>query len=142
MYDISKRFDRKEINLELGSESKDIKYSARAVAYLGDAVFELCAREYLVKKGYSDAAKLNSEAKKLVSASAQAQIAKNLLDLLTDEETEFYKKGRNLGHSKTSKNITPTEYRVATGLETLFGELYLRGRSARINELFEAAVNG
>lgn len=121
-------------------EKNNVIYSARAVAYLGDAVFELCAREYLVKKGYSDAAKLNSEAKKLVSASAQAQIAKTLLESLTDEEIAFYKKGRNLGHSQTSKNITPTEYRVATGLETLFGELYLRGRTERIGELFEAAV--
>lgn len=124
----------------MDTENGNINYSARAVAYLGDAVFELYAREYLVKRGYSDAARLNSEAKKLVSASAQAQIAKVLIELLTEEEVAFYKKGRNLGHSQTSKNISPTEYRVATGLETLFGELYLRGRGNRIKELFDAAV--
>lgn len=121
-------------------ENESINYSARAVAYLGDAVFELYAREYLVRQGYSDAARLNAEAKKLVSASAQAQIAKAIVGLLTEEETAFYKKGRNLGHSQTSKNISPTEYRVATGLEALFGELYLRGRAERLRELFDAAV--
>ena len=122
------------------SEPNKISYSARAVSYLGDAVFELLAREYLVKKGYSEAGRLNAEAKKLVSASAQAEIAKKILPLLTSEEEEFYKKGRNLGHSQTSKNIRPTEYRVATGLEALFGSLHLLGRTERMRELFTAAM--
>ncbi len=122
------------------SEPNKISYSARAVSYLGDAVFELLAREYLVKKGYSEAGRLNAEAKKLVSASAQAEIAKKLLPFLTEEEQDFYKKGRNLGHSQTSKNIDPTEYRVATGLESLFGSLFLLGRRERIENLFSIAV--
>ena len=122
------------------NETKE-KYSARAEAYLGDAVFELLAREYLVKKGISDAGRLNEEAKKLVSATAQAEIARKILPHLSDEEEEFYKKGRNLGHSQTSKNIRPTEYRVATGLEALFGSLYLLGREERTRELFRLATD-
>ena len=117
------------------------KYSARALAYLGDAVFELLAREYLVNKGYSDAGRLSSEAKEIVSASAQAKIAKKILPILTPEEEEFYKKGRNLGHSQTSRNIRPAEYRIATGLESLFGILHLLGRQERMRELFNIAMD-
>lgn len=114
----------------------DSGHEIRAAAYLGDAVFELCAREYLVKKGITDIARLNKEAKKLVSASAQARLCKALIPALTDEETGIYKKARNIGHSRSSKNADPVEYRIATGIEALFGELYLEGKIERINELF------
>lgn len=125
---------------KVGAVSKpglsDSGHEIRAAAYLGDAVFELCAREYLVKKGITDIALLNKEAKKLVSASAQAKLCKALIPALTDEEMGIYKKARNIGHSRSSKNADPVEYRIATGIEALFGELYLEGKIERINELF------
>lgn len=112
------------------------RYSTRAVAYLGDAVYEVYVREYLVKKGISDPAKLNNEAKRFVTASSQCRIAGQIQQYLTEDEVSVFKKGRNLGHTRTAPNIDPTEYRVATGLEVLFGQLFLEGKHARLDEIF------
>lgn len=115
-------------------------YSTASLAYLGDCAIELCVREYLVKeKGLSSSAKLNKEALKFVKASAQAEAMKNILDILTEEETNVFHRGRNMGHSSTPKSATVAEYRSATGMEALFGWLYLAGKQERINELFRIA---
>ena len=115
-------------------------YSSASLAYLGDCAIELCVREYLVKeKGLSSSAKLNKEALKFVKASAQAEAMKNILDILTEEETDVFHRGRNMGHSSTPKSATMAEYRSATGMEALFGWLYLAKRQDRINELFRIA---
>ena len=115
-------------------------YSSASLAYLGDCTIELCVREYLVKeKGFSSSAKLNKEALKFVKASAQAEAMKNILDTLTEEETDVFHRGRNMGHTNTPKSATVAEYRNATGMEALFGWLYLAKRQDRITELFRAA---
>ncbi|MBE6534714.1 MAG: Mini-ribonuclease 3 [Ruminococcaceae bacterium] len=115
-------------------------YSSASLAYLGDCTIELCVREYLVKeKGFSSSAKLNKEALKFVKASAQAEAMKNILDILTEEETDVFHRGRNMGHTNTPKSATVAEYRNATGMEALFGWLYLAKRQDRITELFRAA---
>lgn len=115
-------------------------YSSASLAYLGDCVIELCVREYLVKeKGLSSSAKLNKEALKFVKASSQAEAMKNILDVLTEEETNVFHRGRNMGHSNTPKSATVAEYRSATGMEALFGWLWLAKRQERINELFRIA---
>ena len=115
-------------------------YSSASLAYLGDCTIELCVREYLVKeKGFSSSSKLNKEALKFVKASAQAEAMKNILDLLTEEETDVFHRGRNMGHTNTPKSATVAEYRNATGMEALFGWLYLANRQDRITELFRAA---
>lgn len=115
-------------------------YSSASLAYLGDCAIELCVREYLVKeKGLSSSAKLNKEALKFVKASAQAEAMKNILDILTEEETDVFHRGRNMGHSSTPKSATMAEYRSATGMEALFGWLYLAQKQERINELFRIA---
>ena len=115
-------------------------YSSASLAYLGDCTIELCVREYLVKeKGLSSSAKLNKEDLRFVKASSQAEAMKNILDVLTEEETNVFHRGRNMGHSNTPKSATVAEYRSATGMEALFGWLWLAKRQERINELFRIA---
>ena len=114
-------------------------YSTHALAYLGDSVIEMCVREYLVKAGYSSSAKLNKKALDYVRAPMQSEAMKKLLPHLTDEEEAVFKRGRNLGHSSTPKSATVSEYRMATGMEALFGYLHLAKKEERIKELFALA---
>ena len=114
-------------------------YSTAALAYLGDCVIEMCVRQRLVAMGLSSSAKLNKAALDYVRASKQAEAMKNILPILTDEESAVFHRGRNIGHSNTPKSATVAEYRSATGMEALFGYLHLAGRQERIDELFAAA---
>lgn len=112
--------------------------SAANLAYLGDCVYELYVREYLVKKCCQ---KPSVESLKYVTAHVQSGVVEKILPLLTDEEESEYKRGRNIGHSNIPKSSTAAEYRRATGLETLFGWLYLSGKHDRLRELFDLAFN-
>ena len=120
-------------------EIKANECSGAALAYLGDAVLEVCVREHLVKSGLSSSARLNSTALEYVKASKQAQAMKKILPILTEEEEAVFRRGRNIGHTNTPKSATVSEYRIATGMEALFGYLHLEGRKERIAELFSAA---
>ena len=120
-------------------ENSPNNYSTAALAYLGDCVIELCVREHLVRSGLSSSARLNSEALEYVKASKQAEAMKNILELLTEDEAAAFRRGRNMGHTNTPKSATVSEYRAATGMETLFGYLHLSGRQERIAELFAIA---
>lgn len=108
------------------------------MAYLGDAVLELAARERLVKFGNLSPERLHFEALSFVAASKQSKAVENILPLLTAAETEVYKRGRN-AKGRAPKSASVTEYRRATGMECLFGYLYLSGGFMRISELFDAA---
>lgn len=112
--------------------------SANNLAYLGDCVYELYVREYLVKKNVSRA---SVESLKYVTAHVQSGVVEKVLPLLTPEEEDAYRRGRNLGHTSTPKSSTVGEYRRATGLEALFGWLYLGGHHDRLRELFEIAFS-
>lgn len=114
-------------------------YSTAALAYLGDGVIEICVRERLVKRGFSSSASLNKHALEYVKASAQAEAVKRILPMLTEEENAVFHRGRNMGHTNTPKSATVAEYRAATGMEALFGYLYLAQKKERIAELFDAA---
>lgn len=116
-----------------------IDCSTAALAYLGDSVIELCVREHLVSEGLSSSARLNAEALEYVKASKQAEAMKNILPVLTEEEESAFRRGRNMGHTNTPKSATVSEYRAATGMETLFGYLHMTGRQDRIKELFALA---
>ena len=118
-----------------------IDSSTAALAYLGDSVIEVCVREHLVREGLSSSARLNSVALEYVKASKQAEAMKNILPLLTEEEESIFKRGRNMGHTNTPRSATLSEYRAATGMEALFGYLYLSGAHERIDELFREAYN-
>lgn len=113
--------------------------SVPALAYLGDSVMELLVRERLVKGGLSHSAALNRAALAYVTATAQAGAAERLLPYLTATEESYYRRGRNSGHLNFPKTAKPAEYRMASGLETLFGYLHLSGQTARARELFALA---
>ena len=120
-------------------ENKLKTVSTAALAYLGDSVIEICVREYLVECGLSSSARLNAAALDFVRASKQAEAMERIQSLLTEEEEQVFKRGRNLGHNATPKSATMSEYRAATGMEALFGWLKLSCREDRIKELFRAA---
>ena len=124
----------------MSTEEKALNtYSTAALAYLGDGVIEMLVREHLVKSGLSSSAKLNKKALDFVRAPMQAEAMKNILDSLSEEETDVFHRGRNIGHTNTPKSATVAEYRAATGMEVLFGYLHLSGRRERIAELFAMA---
>ena len=110
--------------------------SALGLAHCGDAVFELLVRTWLCAHGGAKAKNLHRETVRYVSAPAQAERVERLLPLLTEEEQDFYRRGRNAHVHGVPKNATHEQYSRATGLECLFGSLYLLGRQERINELF------
>ncbi len=115
-------------------------YSSASLAYLGDCALEICVREYLVREvGLSSSAKLNKAALDFVRASKQAEAIKNILPLLDEQEEAIFRRGRNVGHTNTPKSATVSEYRFATGMEALFGWLWLSGKHDRMTELFRAA---
>ena len=112
--------------------------SPATLAFVGDGVYELMVREYLACEANRPAKELNIEKVKMVSAPAQAEGFKKIEPMLTEKELEVFKRGRNAHTSRAPKNATHAQYHYATGLETLFGWLYLRGAQERAVELFKA----
>ena len=108
------------------------------LAYMGDAVFELLTRERIVLAGEKPPAELNRLARGYVTAVAQSAAVERLLPLLDEDETAVYKRGRNAKSAHAPKSAGAVEYRRATGLECLFGYLYLDGRIERARALYEA----
>lgn len=111
-----------------------------ALAYLGDSVFEVYVREYLlVEKGIAKPDALQRASKSFVSAKAQAAFMQEALQRqwLSDEEIRIYKRGRNAKSRHVPKNTPLITYNQSTGFETLIGHLYLLKREERIVEIFE-----
>ena len=106
------------------------------LAHMGDCVFEILCRGYLCTKGETTVDRLHRDTIAMVKATAQAKFVDKLLPLLTEEELCYYRRGRNAHVHAVPKSATPAEYAKATGLEALFGALYLAGQTERINELF------
>lgn len=113
------------------------QYSPLALAFLGDSVYEILVREYLVREANRPAAKLHEQKIQLVCAAFQAQAIDRLIPLLTEEETAVYKSGRNANNT-VPRHTSAQDYHKATGLEALFGYLHLLGERARLEELFAA----
>lgn len=119
------------------SEEDAGRISAASLAYLGDSVLEILVRERLTVTGVRSP---SVESLKYVTASAQSEAFAKIEDMLTENETDAFKRGRNCVHSgSVPKKSTTAQYRRATGLETLFGYLYLSGQGDRIRALFSAA---
>lgn len=110
------------------------------LAHVGDGVYELLVRSYLCLKGDQTVKTLHKDAIKLVNAPAQAKFVEKILPLLTEEEFAYYRRGKNSHTHAAPKAASPREYAMATGLETLFGALYLYGRTDRLSELFEKGM--
>ncbi len=112
------------------------------LAYLGDAVYEVMVRAWLCLHGKLTPGRLHRAALSYVAAPRQAALAEQLMPLLTEEETQVYKRGRNASPHSHPRGATRREYQMATGLEALFGWLYLRGETDRLNALFAAMMEG
>ena len=110
------------------------------LAHVGDGVYELLCRSYLVSKGGKTVLKLHNATVELVKAPTQAKFADKLKPMLTEEELGYFRRGKNAHTHAAPKSATPQEYAKATGFETLFGALYLLGRRDRLMELFAACM--
>lgn len=106
------------------------------LAHIGDGVYELMCRSYLCAKGEKTVERLHRDTIALVNAPHQAVLAEKILPALTEEEKSLYRRGKNAHVHAVPKSATPAEYAKATGLEALFGALYLAGKTERLNELF------
>ena len=114
--------------------------SMLGLAHIGDGVYELLTRTMLCKQGHSVAAKLHRLTVSYVNAPAQAAAVKKIMPLLTAQELAVYKRGRNAKVNSVPQKATEGEYQAATGLEALFGWLYLQGETQRIDSLFAAIM--
>ncbi len=111
-------------------------FSNLGLAHIGDGVYELLCRSYLCASGKHTVGNLHRETVQMVKAPTQAKFADKLLPHLTEDELSWYRRGKNAHVHAVPKGATPAEYAKATGLEALFGALYLSGQTDRINELF------
>ena len=111
------------------------------LAHIGDGVFELLCRGWLCARGEKTVERLHHDTIQLVKAPAQAAFADRLLPRLTEEELAFYRRGKNAHVHAVPKNATREQYAKATGLEALFGALYLMGKTERLNELFQLTID-
>ena len=123
-------FDMKQVNA----------ISNLGLAHIGDGVYELMCRSYLCCKGDKTVKNLHKDTVAMVKAPTQAKFAEKLLPHLTEQEHDWFRRGKNAHSHAAPKSATPQEYAKATGLETLFGALYLTGQKDRLNELFAIMV--
>ena len=110
--------------------------SSLGLAHLGDRVFEVMVRSWLCLHGKAKAKDLHRATVAYVAAPAQAARAQRILPLLSEEEQDVFRRGRNTAPHSVPKAASRGEYQTATALEALFGWLYLQGRTQRLNELF------
>ena len=110
------------------------------LAHMGDCVFEILCRSWLCARGGKTVDKLHRETIHMVKATSQAKFADKMLPLLTEEELAYYRRGKNSHVHAVPKSATPAEYAKATGVEALFGALYLLGRKDRLNEIFKTVM--
>jgi Uncharacterized protein conserved in bacteria len=110
-----------------------------ALAYIGDAIYEVFVREYLLDKGLTKPAMLQKNATKFVSAKAQAKIisAMDEVDFLTEYELTYFKRGRNAHSKTTAKNTDVVTYRISTGFEAVVGILHLTQQKERLQEFWD-----
>lgn len=115
-------------------------YSPLTLAFIGDGVYDLLVRDMLVREANRPVGELNRRKVQLVNCKSQAKTAAALLPVLTEREQSVYKRGRNAAPKCTPKNASVADYHSATGLEALFGYLYLSGERQRIEELFSIII--
>ena len=116
--------------------------STLGLAHLGDGVFELMVRSWLCLHGKATSKGLHKATVRYVAAPAQAKAVEKILPLLTGEEGDVFRRGRNTSPHSVPQNASRADYQAATGLEALFGWLWLQGRRSRLNELFAVMMEG
>lgn len=122
---------------EIVSKEQALCMNSLVLAYVGDAVQSLYERQKLALTHDFKTGVMHKMASEKVNAHTQAQLVAELWDTLTEEEQEVYKRGRNSTVHHRAKNQSPSDYRKATGFETLLGYLYLTGQTARLKQLLE-----
>lgn len=125
----------------LNFDSNPKQLSPQTLAFVGDGVFDLLVRETLVNQANRPVGELNKRKVSIVNCANQAKCAKLIMDFLTDEERAVYKRGRNAYTANTPKNASKADYHCATGLEALFGYLYLNNELPRLRELFKKILS-
>ncbi|MCR5468843.1 MAG: ribonuclease III [Lachnospiraceae bacterium] len=119
----------------------DLKtYSPLTLAYIGDAIYDLVIRTMVVEKGNTAPNKLHKKTSEIVKAKSQAEAYEKIKDVLSEEETEAFRRGRNAKSYTMAKNASMSDYRKATGFEALLGYLYLSDRMDRVMELTALAL--
>ncbi len=132
IFELKKEFELNEIDIRT--------YSPLTLAYIGDAIYDLLVRSFVVCKGNTSNNKLHKKTTRYVSAKAQAEIIKAIKEDLTEEEVGIYKRGKNAKPSSTAKNASLTEYLKATGFEALLGYLYLTGQKDRLTYIVKKGI--
>lgn len=115
-------------------------YSPLTLAFIGDGVYDLLVRDYLVRQANRPVGELNKRKVALVNCESQAAFAKCLMPKLSEKEQAVYKRGRNAAPKCTPKHGTVADYHSATGLEALFGYLHINNEQDRIMELFNEII--
>ncbi len=122
------------------SREELLAMSSLGLAHLGDSVYEVMVRSWLCTTGKAKPKDLHRATVKYVAAPAQAAMSQKILPMLTQEESDVFRRGRNAAPHSIPKAATRGEYQTATALEALFGWLYLQGHTQRLNELFTTMI--
>ena len=110
------------------------------LAHMGDCVYEMLVRAYLCAEGNKTVAQLHKQTITMVKATYQAEFVDKMLPLLNEDEMTHYRRGKNSHVHAVPKSATPAQYAKATGLEALFGYLFLSGKKERANEIFNLVM--
>ncbi|MCI7792553.1 MAG: ribonuclease III [Lachnospiraceae bacterium] len=130
-----------EIHQVFGECDIDIRtYSPLTFAYIGDAIFEMVIRTLIVERGQRAANTLHKHTTKIVCAGTQAAIVEAIMEDMTQEEQDIYRRGKNTKLHSSAKNASLSDYRKATGFEAVCGYLYLSGNTKRIIELVKLGI--
>ncbi len=122
-------------------KEQDVRaYSPLALAYIGDAIYDLVIRSVVVERGNCSANNLHKKTTRYVSAVAQSKMIQALLEELNEEEETVYMRGRNAKSYTTAKNASVGDYRKATGFEALMGYLYLTNQTERMLYLVKKGI--
>lgn len=125
---------------EAVTELNPYEYSPLSLAYLGDSVMDLLVKSYFVMNSNKQTYKYHKEVTDIVKAKYQAEFVDLMFDSFSEDEQDVYKRGRNVKSHSKAKNATTGEYRKATGLEALYGYLYLKGDISRLQELTDKMI--
>ncbi len=131
-----------DLDLMLGKKGtqKPKELSPLTLAYVGDAVYELLVRTFVLSDGNAPVNRLHKKARNMVNAKAQAEFYYRIAEELTEEEAAVFRRGRNAKSYTMPKNANVMDYRYATGVEAIFGYLYLAGQTERALALFRKGM--
>ena len=116
-------------------------YSPLTLAYIGDGIYDLIIRSLVVAKGNTRASELHKRTSQIVKAKTQADMIEAIMSMLTEDEADVYRRGRNAKSPTMAKNATMADYRKATGFEALMGYLYVKDEVPRLVELVKAGID-